>query len=143
MRAVRSRPGTGFVNDTRYWYVASCAREAGFLIAVLNAPCLRRAFIESRDSGRDFHLHPWQRVPIPRFDGDNNQHANLADLCGVAEDASSEAVQRCVNEESSATQMKLSNFVRDRLAADGILNAIDGIVAPIPSEQVERISCGS
>ena len=110
---------------------------------MLNAPCLRRAFFESRDSGRDFHLHPWRRVPIPRFDGDNSQHAKLADLCGVAEDAATAAVRRCINEESSATQMKLSNAVRDRLAADGILNAIDGIVARIPPKQVERLSRGS
>lgn len=143
MRAARGRPRTGFVNDTSYWHAASCALEAGFLTAVLNAPCLRRAFFESRAGGRDFHLHPWRRVPIPRFDGDNNQHANLADLCGVAEDASSEAVQRCVNEKSSVTHMKLSNAVRDRLAADGILDVIDGIVARIPPKQVERISRGS
>ena len=110
---------------------------------MLKAPCLRRAFFESRDSGRDFHLHPWRRVPIPRFDGDNSQHAKLADLCGVAEDAATVAVRRCINEESSATQMKLSNAVRDRLAADGILNAIDGIVARIPPKQVERLSRGS
>lgn len=137
MRAARSSPGTGFVNDTPYWYVASCEREAGFLTAVLNAPCLRRAFFESRDSGRDFHLHPWRRVPIPRFDSDNQHHAKLADYCGAAEDASSEAVQRCIDEDASATRVKLYNAVVDRLTADRILAAIDRIVVRILPEQAE------
>lgn len=135
-RAARSSPGNGL----RERHVAPCEREAGFLTALLNAPCLRRAFVESRDSGHDFRLHSWQPVPIPRFDSDNHRHAKLADPCGVAEDASSETVQRGINEEASATQVKLSNAVRDRLEADGILDTIDGIVARLLPERAERVS---
>ena len=64
MRAARTSPGSGFVDASLYWHRARIADEAGYLTALLNAPILRRAFFEARESGRNFHLSPWRKVPI-------------------------------------------------------------------------------
>ena len=65
MRGARSQTGSFVVDDTLYYFNAASAGEAGYLTALLNAPCLSRAFRESRTSGRDFHQHPWRTIPIP------------------------------------------------------------------------------
>lgn len=55
MRAGRWCPSQGVADSKLYWWRAGNATEAGYLVSVLNAPCLQRAFAESRNSGRDFH----------------------------------------------------------------------------------------
>ena len=42
--------------------------EAAYLKILLNAGCLQQTFADARASGRDFHLQPWRKVPIPRYD---------------------------------------------------------------------------
>ena len=85
MRAARTHAGTAVVDATLYWFVVATEAEAGYLTTLLNANCLRRAFAESKESGRDFHLHSWRKVPIPSYDKRNNRHRELADLCGPVE----------------------------------------------------------
>ena len=85
MRAVRVAGGSGFVDSTLFWFLVSNTDEAGYLVSILNAPCLNQAFSESRESGRHFQLHPWRKVPIPRYDIQNRQHLRLAELCDLAE----------------------------------------------------------
>ena len=137
MRAARTRTGSGFADDTLYWHVARSAREAGYLAALLNAPCLRRAFLESRESGRDFQLHPWRKVPIPRYDGKNRRHVALADLCERAERVAKAASDEVKHDFPEASQVKLSKAVRKRLAADGIFRSIEWIAARLLPDQVE------
>ena len=67
MRAARVVPGNTVFGDTVYYWKASSDGEAAFLVGILNAPALRRAFSESRTSGRDFHKNPWRSVPVPRI----------------------------------------------------------------------------
>ena len=135
MRGARISLGNGFVDHTLYWHATHSDREAGYLAVLLNAPCLRKAFFESRESGRDFHLHPWRKVPIPRYDDKDAQHAELATLCRVAEKAALEAAQTIRQETPSAKQNKISQAIRNRLASDGISQAIDKIVARLLPDQ--------
>ena len=136
MRAARICPGAGFVDSSLYWHVASgAAEEAGYLTALLNAPSLRRAFFESRESGRHFHLHPWRKVPIPRYDDEDVQHVELARLCGVAETAALEIARKVRSETPGAGQNKLSRAIRQHLAFDGISQAIDEVVAQLLPDQ--------
>ena len=140
MRAARTRAGSGFADDTLYWHVALSEGEAGYLAALLNAPCLKRAFLESRESGRHFDLHPWRKVPIPRYDGKNRWHVRLARLCERAEKVALVA-QDVVNKEfANAGQLKLSNAVRERLKVDGIFRSIDSIAARLLPNQAELFS---
>ena len=135
MRAARTCPGNGFVGHTLYWYIARNEHEAGYLTALLNALCLRRAFAESRESGMDFTLHPWRKVPIPRYDDTDDRHTELARLCGVAEQAACEVVQKVRSETPGAGRNKLSRAIRQHLASNGIAKAIDDIVARLLPNQ--------
>lgn len=137
MRAARIQAGDGFADDTLYWYVASNGDEAGYLTALLNAPCLQRAFLESRDSGRHFDLHPWRKVPIPRYDSNDANHLALAELCEGAEKVARDSAAEISKRFPLAGQPKLSNGVRAGLEGQGILSAIDRIVAQLLPSQAE------
>ena len=143
MRAARTLTGDGFVSDSLYWHVATTEQEAGYLVSILNAPCLRRAFAESKESGRDFHLHPWRKVPIPRFDGTNGWQVKLAELCERAEEAAKAAVIEGIGLFGNAGQLKLSAAVRQRLEADGIFRSIDRAAARLLPSHAELDSDGA
>ncbi len=135
MRAARSRGGVAVVDATLYWFAARSEAEAGYLVALLNANCLRRAFFECKDSGRDFHLHPWRNVPIPLYDRRNQTHRRLAELCGAAE----RIAVRCVNEELSERpdlrQQGLSKAVREALAKTKVGKEIEDNAARLLPKQ--------
>jgi len=135
MRAAKIYSGRGFVDATLYWYTTDCADEAGYLTTLLNAPCLRRAFSESRESGRDFHLHPWRKVPIPRYDGKNGRHVELARLCAIAEKVALELAWSIRQKTPSAGQLKISKAIRKRLVSDGISRATDEVVVQLLPDQ--------
>lgn len=138
MRSARTHPGSGIVADNLYWHIASSEEEAGYLTVILNAPCLNRAFRESKESGRDFHLHPWRKVPIPRFDSGDPWHAGLAELCRRAEKAADSAAEAVQARSPHASQAKISKAIRHRLSAIGVFRAIDDIVARLLPNQAVR-----
>ena len=115
MRAARSIAGEAAVDSTLYWMTVRSEDEAGYLVALLNANCLRRAFAESKESGRHFHLHPWRKVPIPRFDKTIRDHRRLARLCGVVEKIAVGLVKKELGLRPSLGQQGLSEAVRESL----------------------------
>lgn len=135
MRAARTQTGDGFADDTLYWHIADSGDEAGYLTALLNAPCLQRAFLESRESGRHFDLHPWRKVPIPQFDSNDGQHLALAELCERAEEVSGDLAAEISERLPNASQPKLSSEVRAGLEGQGVLSAIDSIAARLLPSQ--------
>lgn len=137
MRAARTQSGSGVADDTLYWHVARSTDEAGYIVALMNAPCLQRAFLESRASGRDFQLHPWRKVPIPRYDSNNMQHIKLARLCECAEKSARDTAEKVKDKFPNAGQLKLSNAVRERLKSDSIFQSIDRIAARLLPDQTE------
>ena len=74
------------------------------------------------DSFRHFHHHIWRAVPIPRYDGGNGRHRELASLCGVAEQAAAGVRDRLP---SDTGQIKLCEAIRRELRANGISGLID------------------
>ena len=87
MRGARVPPGTAILQDTIHYFQARTSDEAAYLVTLLNAPCLTRAFAESRTSGRHFKNNPWRAIPIPRYDRTDPTHRRLATLCKRAERA--------------------------------------------------------
>ena len=112
MRAARVAGGTGFVDSKLFWFLVRNTYEAGYLVALLNAPCLRQAFFESRESGRDFHTHPWRKVPIPRYDNQNDHHRRLAELCGTAEQTADMTMRKALKDKPELSQVGLSKRIR-------------------------------
>ena len=122
MRGARTVPGSAILQHTIHYLVATSADEAAFLVALLNAPSLNRAFVQSRTSGRHFTNGPWRTVPVPRFDRSVDLHRRLASLCKRAEKVTDEWVQENSRE---FRQVAASKRIRERLDDTGIIGEID------------------
>ena len=131
MRAARTFAGSGFADESLYWHVACTEDEAGYLVSLLNAPCLRLAYREARTSGRNFDKSPWRNVPIPRFDPRDVRHMELAKLCREAE-----AIARTVRDQYAGKgPIKVSKGVREQLARVGISARLDAAAAQLLPDQ--------
>ncbi|MCY4323742.1 MAG: hypothetical protein OXD00_08680 [Gammaproteobacteria bacterium] len=86
---------------------------------------MMKAFEHSRESGRDFHKHPWKKIPIKRFDADNREHAELATLTELAEEMLANWFDRSENAHLKLGQVGWSARIRDFLTQQGVLPEID------------------
>ena len=125
MRAARARPGEAIADSTLYWYQARTSREAGYLTVLLNTSCLQHAYTSARESGRHFHLHPWRKLPIPRYDDTVPLHREIAGLCTQAEKVAAGTVSADLGALQVRYQPSMSKAVRNALANDGIAAAMD------------------
>ena len=125
LRAARFTPDIP-VNHNCYHYIASDVDESGYLVSMLNAPCMQFAYQGARRSDRDFMQHVWRRVPIPRFDPGNADHLDLARLCAVAEESALTLVTQVLPEDAS--QVMASKRIRRELRDTGIADEIDAVV---------------
>lgn len=121
MRAARAHPGQAVADSSLYWYVARTAREAGYLTVLLNTPCLQHAYTSARESGRHFHLHPWRKVPIPRYDNANALHRKIAALCTPAEKIAAQTLATAPHAGQVASSQRVRNALTDR----GIASSMD------------------
>ena len=135
MRACRLRPGEAIVDSTLYYFDTLSASEAAYLVALMNAPCLNDAFVQSRDSGRHFHQHPWRKVPIRRYDKNKPSHVALAELGTKAEKITTSWLSCPEGTSVSLGQVGLSSRLRDLLKNEGIFAKIDKIVQDILPDQ--------
>ena len=111
--------GTAVADDTLYWYRARTLDEARYLTALLNTSCLQHAYTSARESGRDFHLHPSSKVPIPRYDRTISLRREIAGLCSRAEKVAAQTVAAELEAVPGRGQVSLSKAVRNALANDG------------------------
>lgn len=135
MRACRIRPGEAIVDATLYRYVAGSASEAAYLVGMMNATCLTEAFSESRESGRDFHLHPWRAIPIPKFKRTKSNHVALARLGEQAERMVKSWLADLEAQGTRLGQVALSTRARKLLHDNGISDQIDAVVRQILPRQ--------
>ena len=125
MRAARTHVGDAVADDTLYWYQARTSAEAAYLTVLLNTNCLQHAFTSAKESGRHFHLHPWRKVPIPRYDETMPLHREIAVLCTRAEKIAARTVTADLEEAPRRRQISLSKAVRNALANDGVAAVMD------------------
>ena len=104
----------------RPWYRARTTHEARYLTVLLNTSCLQHAYTSAKESGRHFDLHPWRKVPIPRYDGTIPLHREIAALCTQAEKDAVRTVAAELEAVPGREQVRLSKAVRNALANDGI-----------------------
>ena len=135
MRGARCRLGAAICDNTIYWTAVPSRDEAGYLVALLNAPCLDRAFAQARDSGRHFHLHPWRKVPIPAYDEADSRHVRLAQLCTSAESLAQATLDRALATSPELQQVGLTARIREALEADTMGREPDAIVAELLPDQ--------
>ena len=137
MRAARTHAGMAVVDATLYWIAFRNESEAGYLVALLNARCLRRAFAECKESGRDFHLHPWKKVPIPKYDRTDRRHVQLADLCKAAENIAKRRVEAELTKRPNLKQQGLSKAVREAVSESKAGQEIERIAAALLPDQAD------
>ena len=126
MRAARCQNFRAIVDSSLYHWTASSEEEAAYLVAILNAPCLRQTYVDSRESGRDFHLHHWRKIPIAQYDENNEVHSKIADVTVKAEAAAADLITN-VNL-SVFGQQAMSSRIRSHLEEEGISTEIDELV---------------
>ncbi|MCY4251791.1 MAG: hypothetical protein OXD41_00615, partial [Thaumarchaeota archaeon] len=100
-----------------------------FLVGILNAPCLLDAYLSTRRSDRNFHLHFWGAIPIPRYDKSDGDHAELVRLARRAESIASSV--KLVD-----SPLKSKGLIRGALA--GVLGEIDEVASRILPDYVEK-----
>ena len=137
MRAARTHVGNAVADDTLYWYQARTSAEAAYLTVLLNTSCLQHAFTSAKESGRHFDLHPWRKVPIPRYDGTIPLHREIAALCTQAEKVAVRTVTAELEADPGREQVSLSKAVRNALANDGIGAAMDECARRLLPDQAE------
>ena len=135
MRAARAFPSMTLIGSSLYRWDTNSEQEAAYLVAILNAPALRIAFVDSRESGRHFLLNPWRHVPIPLFDEKNADHLKLAKLTEKAEVAA-ERWYSNTGVSLPLGQRGLSSRIRKVLSKGKISPQIDALVKKILPEQV-------
>ena len=135
MRAARTVPSAAVIDHTVYYFPANDEDEAAFLVGLLNAPGLSRAFKEARTSGRDFHKSPWRFVPVPRYDPANGRHQEIVRLTQSAEDAA----DRCLDEDAHRRgQVATSGRIRAALTENGLSEQLDETAAKILPDHIDK-----
>ena len=86
---------------------------------------MQQAYKDSRESGRHFDLHPWHKVPIPRYDIRNPLHKEISALCREAEKSAERTVDQELKARPNKGQIGLSKAVRKGLAKAGVDAAIN------------------
>ncbi|MCY4289387.1 MAG: N-6 DNA methylase [Aestuariivita sp.] len=142
MRACRSQARKSVLDSSLYYSTFETADEAAYLVSILNAPCLMKAFVAARRSGRDFQTHHWLRIGIPKFSPTQSDHAELVDLCHEAEQLVAikflghSKTEFC----SIRSQVGKSNRIRNHLTEVGFYSrlneAVSKILAPWSSDSV-------
>ena len=137
MRAARRRAGHAVIDHGLYWYRARNSGEAAYLTILLNAGCLQQTYADARESGRDFHLQPWRKVPIPRYDKSVALHGKIAALCTRAEKIATKTVNEELKAAPGKGQVALSKTVRNALADAGVDAAMDACARELLPDHAE------
>lgn len=128
LRSARIDPHI-LVSKHCYWYLPANDLEGAYLSSLLNAMCLKKAFSQSRTSDRHVDLSPWRGVPIPSFDGNDDNHVKLANLCIEAETIAESVVASEVL--PSHGQITATQMIQNQLDHEGILARVDEVVRKI------------
>ena len=135
MRAARTTPGTAVIQHTIHCFLADTVNEAAFLVGVLNAPALTRAFSEARTSGRHFTNSPWRAIPIPHYDPDDTAHREIVRITKSAE----KTAEKCLSEQRNRRgQVGTSNEIRQTLTEKGLFGHLDDAVSRVLPDYVGR-----
>ena len=137
MRASRLGNTKPIINHKLYWWDAPTVDEACYLIAILNAPSLEEAFLQSQGgTGWEFDLKPWRKVPIPRFDRNNGNHVKLVGLAKRAERHALKVVEKI--ESPLSNRSRHSSLISQHLTKTGIYDEIDEIIWVMMPDQARE-----
>ena len=131
---VASRVFTGqIVESSIYWICAETTSEAMFLVGILNAECLISAFRDCRNADRHFHTYFWNKVPIPRYNANNQVHCKIVKIVSQAERLTSKVISDLdiIDSKNQPSYTKLREIIRERLRNVGLMAQLDDQVNQI------------
>ena len=112
------RDETAIIDHTLYWTAAESPEEARYLCGILNSEILRAGVEQYQSQGqwgaRHFDKYVFN-LPIPRFDGNNPLHRELARVARTAEE-----VAETVSGEEGEYFTRTRRRVRSVLTEHGI-----------------------
>ena len=112
------RDETAIIDHKLYWAAAESPEEACYLCGILNSEALRAGVEQFQSQGqwgaRDFDKYVFN-LPIPKFDGNNPLHRELARLARTAEE-----IAETVSEEEGEYFTRTRRRVRSVLTEHGI-----------------------
>ena len=112
------RDETAIIDHKLYWAAAENPEEAYYLCAILNSEALRASVEQFQSQGqwgaRDFDKYVFN-LPIPKFDGNDSLHRELASVGKTAEE-----VAKTVSEKEGEYFTRTRTRVRSVLAEHGI-----------------------
>ena len=118
LAAAAVRDETAIIDHKLYWAAAVSPEEACYLCGILNSEALRAGVEQFQSQGqwgaRDFDKYVFN-LPIPKFDGNNPLHRELARLARTAEE-----VAETVSEEEGEYFTRTRRRVRSALTEHGI-----------------------
>lgn len=130
--AARLDDPRAIIEHALYWMPASGLREARYLTAILNAPATTGmvSIYQSRGlfGGRHFDKNVW-RLPIPKFDANDDLHQQLVALAEQAEEVASQVDVR------NFGFQKVRGLVRAELESVGLTDQMDVIVRELLGEE--------
>ena len=117
------------IESKLYWSAMDSLEEAHYLCGIFNSEVLRAGVEPYQSQGqwgaRDIHKYVFN-LPIPKFDGRNSLHQEIADAAKTAED-----VARAVPEKESEYFVRTRKRVRDALAEHGISEELESFVGEL------------
>lgn len=102
LRAARG-PTDLLADDKLYYLIARNAKEALFLVGILNAECMQESWEESKTAKLHYDKSPWRHVPVPEYTQRNPLHRKIASAALKAEKT------------PDASRLELEEWVRELL----------------------------
>ena len=129
LSAVRISTDDLIIDHKAYWAKARTAREAAYLIALVNSAAVLAKVTDLQSHGqrdkRDFDNLVWT-LPIPEYDDTDQVHRDLADAAERAEQIAAAVDLTEINHFTAKRRA-----IREALAADGVAQTIESLVDAI------------
>lgn len=122
------------VNNDTIWLRTNSAKEAKFLLGLLNSDALLPAIKSTQTNARHYALNVWKKLPIPRFVAKESSHCELSDLASEAEKFARKIVLDIGVDQVSPKRGR--EAVREGLRNSGLSADIDRLVAHLLPDYV-------
>jgi methylase of polypeptide subunit release factors len=129
LSAVRISTDDLIIDHKAYWAKARTAKEAAYLIALVNSAAVLAKVTDLQSHGqrdkRDFDNLVWT-LPIPEYDDTDQVHRDLADAAERSEEIAAAVDLTGINHFTAKRRA-----IREALAADGVAQTIESLVDAI------------
>ena len=122
---------SAMVENVLFWITAKDAREANYLLAIINSQALyeaaRSIMTKGQFGARDLHKRLW-KLPIPEFDPGNGLHVEVSQAGRTAADGAAQRLEQLRQERDRVTVTIARRELRKWLRQSPEGNAVEDVV---------------